>query len=437
MDIHIRGIPYNIDELTLTRHLADTLHHNPGFQRYQAGGLLNFKVFLFQDKKMRRHAHSGSGVFTLPQDRIAMDFLDQYRYGLRIAGQTISFQRSNKPPRPDVLEEIRLMPYRDPEAIRQQQDRLATLSETVHLDDVQYAWQCRDYTISTEWHWREVTEDLFRSDLFYLHFKDETREFIIRNTPRPGRPEYFLRVRYARITSTELDSSSRSILLQLESAPVIESQSNTLSFNPFNGILERIEAKRERLAFLGTDHGLVAPYTWVTLRLVCRSLGDLGEFRRMAEIANIEVQDRSRTVERRALFAPRLLSSLLRWLQTLDYFVAFQCEALHKGMLLDTAELLAVRSKIEDLVRTRGSDYTVAVMREFRLRLQDLWYQEGDSTVNECLSGAIAAIQEADPDSSSGMSSDNRLFNCLHVSFTPTVMRLRGPFPDTSNRILI
>ena len=105
-------------------------------------------------------------------------------------------------------------------------------------------------------------------------------------------------------------------------------------------------------------------------------------------------------------------------------------------MLLDTVELLNLRPLINDLVRSRGLQHTTKVVRQFGLYLRKLWdEEEEEEDVNSCFT---MAMKDADQNGTEiqGSNIDERLIQCLHVTFTPTGMKLRGPFPDTSNRIL-
>ncbi|KIJ54982.1 hypothetical protein M422DRAFT_152897 [Sphaerobolus stellatus SS14] len=337
---------------------------------------------------------------------------------MRVEGRTIMFTISKSPPRTDVLNEIRLMPYRDPQAIQEMQERLANLSEQVSLDDVQYGWHCRDSVISVEWQWTDLNHG---TDLLNLTFREESRELIIQNVPMEGQPIYMIRIRYSGIQTVELDSKSKSILFILDSPPSLE-QAESMDLNLLADIFElpRSEAKRKKLSYLPGDHEVISPYTWAALRIVCRSLTDLAEFRRMAETVNLYIQDGSRTIERRRLFAPAQLRKLQCWLASVEFLVGFQCEGLHRALLIDTIELLDLRARIESLCAIRGVEHTVEILRRFRLRLRDIWTREEALTA-----GLHTALQ-----------TDDRLFNCHHVIFTPTGMELKGPFPDSSNRIL-
>lgn len=434
----MRNIPYTADHITLTLQLAPIIH-SPQFERYATspGGLpINFKVFLLPDKRNRRHPHSGSGKLTVPNEQIGNVLLRDFRT-IIMDGRTIFLQKSKNPPRPDHLGEVRLLPYRDPHAIREKEKRLADMSGIVYLRHVQFAWLCRDDKLSIEWQWDSDDEELFPEFLatYHLEFDEETREVKVKRSD-----ENFITlmaIRYSRIEAVETDSATKTIVLFLETPPSFEKEENrglAELFSPIPGL--QIEKKRRlKLKYLNNSHAHVAPFTSDLLRLECESLTGLAEFKRMADLANLNPQDRPRSVERRRLFSETKQQLLQEWLRELDWSVAFQCEALHKGRHLDTLELLNIRSSINQLVDSHGPKYTTQMLRQFALYLRDFWYAEEAMTVQSIFALAREAIDQSGPELQAPKL-DGSLFMCLHVQITPTGMKLRGPFPDTSNRIL-
>jgi RNA-dependent RNA polymerase len=429
MDIFLQNIPYTVDDIRLTLQLEPVLH-SPLFESYSnSPGLpINFKVYLFPDKRSRRNPHSGSGTVTVPSEKIGKALLRHYSgSGISIDGRRISLKPSNRKPRSDTLGEIQLLPYRDPRAIREKEIRLADLSNHVELQEVQFAWQCRDDKLSVEWQWDHEQAPLFGGPKYTLLFKEESREIIVK------RSEIFsdtmIALRYSRVQAVETDSNAKAILLLLESSPSFEKEMH-LSFDLGTG-----KNKRQKLTHVDPGHELVAPFAWGTLRLVCKSLTGLAEFKRMASLANITVHDRRRSVEWRGLFSERYQRRLQEWLGRTEWSVAFQCEVLYRELLLDTVELLDLCSSIEVLVHDHGPQHTVQVLRQFGLHLKNLWYLEESSTVRSCFDQARDEIAQSAVDIQTA-NLDRSLFQCLHVQFTPTAMRLRGPFPDASNRIL-
>ncbi|KAF8527347.1 RNA dependent RNA polymerase-domain-containing protein [Gautieria morchelliformis] len=434
MEIFLQNIPYPVDDIRLTLELAPVLH-SPLFEGYSTspGLLINFKVYLFPDKRYRRHPHSGSGTLTVPSEKIGNALLKYYSgNGLTMDGRRISLKPSKHKPRSDTLGEIQHFPYRDPRAIREKESRLADFSNKIQLQDVQFAWQCRDDKTSIEWQWNheQVQFDQFdqlsgNSPRYTLLFKEESREIIVRRSA--GSSETTIVARYSRVQAVETDSNAKAILLLLESSPSLEK-----GINPLPG---EQKIKRRKLTHLDSDHAVVAPFAWNILRLVCESLTGLAEFKRMASLANINVHDHRRPVVWRGLFAEKYQRQLQQWLGRTEWSVAFQCEALYRDLLLDTVELLDLGFRIETLVRNHGPQYTVQVLRQFGLHLRDLWYLEESSTVWSCFEQARDEIAQSGADIQTA-NLDKNLFQCLHVTFTPTAMKLRGPFPDASNRIL-
>ena len=430
MDIIMRNIPYTTDNVRLTQRLAAILH-TPKFERYSIspGFPINFKVHLFSDEH-RRYPHSGSGILTLHSKEIGQALLQDYACtGIGIEGRFIRLQPSEKQPRSDVVGEVQLLPYRDPLAILEKEKRLADLSRQVRLQSVQFAWLCRDRTLSIEWQWDNDEEILlFTVPTYHLYFHEDTRQVKVKRSGDSTVTS--IGMRYSRIEAVETDSSTKSIVLFLETPPFFEEARGQAL------VAESGKSKRRKLKYLNALHEPMAPFTWKVLRLVCQSLVDLSEFKRMAELANLTVNDRRRPGEWRRLFSEGKLKRLEGWLGTLDWSVAFQCEALHRNLLLNTAELLNLRSGINELVSSRGPQHTTTVLRQFGLYLRELRpEEEEEEDVNSCFT---MAMKDTDQNGTEiqGPNIDLRLVQCLHVTFTPTGMNLRGPFPDTSNRIL-
>ncbi|KAF8507374.1 RNA dependent RNA polymerase-domain-containing protein [Hysterangium stoloniferum] len=488
MEIFMRNIPHTVDDIQLTFALEPVLHE-PTFSRHiTTGGPMNFKVFLFPDKRHHRYLHSGCGTLTLPSEIVGQEFLQQFAHNVppfrrfRIENRQILFQLSNRPPRADVLGEIQLLPYRDPQAIRDEKDRLASLVSEVGLTDVQFMWQCRDYSLSTEWKWnsedgpdlqpevhptverpptsesdigldyiiKNMQFDLDFHDIlgevsdvrgYKLKFQPQTRRIVVKESNiLKGR---MIIMRYSRIEAVEIDVSEKSLIFYLTAEPSYEKVKSKATSMPWmmllNGILESApESPREKLISINDQHALVAPYTWNVIRLVCDTSKDINEFRRMAEVENIYIHDRTLTIVNLGRFAPSVLEELEAWLSTLSWDVAFQCKQLYTNMLLDPVELLSLRPNISDLINACGSDHVSEVLRQFGLKLGQLWDDDGDGdrTFEQCFTEAASDILQSGRRQQLESDDKARLYRCLHVTFTPSRMTLTGPFPDTSNRIL-
>ncbi|KAF8507372.1 RdRP-domain-containing protein [Hysterangium stoloniferum] len=432
MDVFMRDIPYMVDDTTLTLELARVLHNPPFTQHAPSGTLINFKVHLLPDKKYRRHPHSGSGSLTLPSTAIGEEFLRLFCNGYRSAkleghSRQITFGRSNRSPRPDVLGEIRLMPYRNPNAIRETQAREHNLSGVVRLRDVQYLWSCRDFSYSVEWEWKK--EDRQDQAVTYrLRFKEDTREVVVERALQPFTD--MIAMRYSRIQVVEVDNSSRSLVFFLELPPSYERAST-----PNVPAISRSSVKRQKLDGLNDSHKLVGPFTWNIIRLVCPSPTDLAEFIRMAEVAGLHVGDRTHTITREGRFSPAVLDKVRARIAALPWSVAFQCEMLIRDQRLDARELLDIQPHISQVLRDRGPEQTEKVVKQFGSDLRRLWNNEDGETCEACF---IEARNEVARNKMLQKPPDHgpRLFQCLHVAFTPSGMVLGGPFPDTSNRIL-
>ncbi|KAF8507373.1 RNA dependent RNA polymerase-domain-containing protein [Hysterangium stoloniferum] len=467
------NIPYSVDDIQLTLALEPVLHE-PLFARHITNNApMNFRVFLFPHKLRHRYPHSGNGTLTLPSEIVGQEFLLQFSHNsqppprrLLLKTRQISFRLSKHLPRKVVLREIQLLPYQDPRAIPDEQANLVHLSGEISLTDIQFMWQCRDYSLCTEWSWNSDDDLCFQTELhpslerllgsklghdvdhldfqacgYKLRFYPQTRWILVEE--RNILKSRMIIMCYSRIKAVEIDVSTKSLVFNLTAQPFYERLNPTLVAAKVCAALFNEEPvqpahtpKREKLLSINDRHALVAPYTWSIIRLVCDSSSGVEEFRRMAEVENIHVYDRTLAIINIGRFAPYVLAELEAWLSNLSWGVAFQCKQLHAHTLLDPVELLSLRSNISDLIDVHGPDHVVKVLRQFSLKLGQLRDGDGNRTFEQCFTEAAGDVVQSTARPQPESDYKARLFRCHHVTFMPSKMILAGPFFDTSNRVL-
>lgn len=442
------SIGFGVSKEQLKIELARVLHspeyrHHPGIQFP-----MNFEVIIH---KKKGHSPFRTGILTVPAEAVGQHFLQEFSgptsHRSMVLGTRIKFQLSNKPPRPHVLEEVRRVPYIDP---REETDRRRVASEllerTVALRAVQFGWECRDNIFSIEW---ERICDA-RCELYYheerrefhikLYLANVTRIISIRashimwasagldKTERPHLPVLFLTLSYPPAYETELSQIDMSIH-QMEFMQLLV---NLASPTP--------PPARQRWSYFEDGQKHFAPFVSTALRLVCRDPRDLEVFRDLCHHAQMQTDDYLYPVERRELFAPDIQDDYDAWVRRLPWKIAFHVELLVRRRLVDMKEALGLRAKISRVRQTKGDAHTALFLRHFATQAKTLfWYTDDDrsptTSVGDLFSRCerdyvpVKRIKLRGPPNTD-------VFECLHVTVTPTTYYLDGPYPERSNRVM-
>ena len=377
---------------------------------------------------------------TLPWEEVGQRFLNEYGIlGLSLDSRTIIFSLSRKPPRTDVVETIRRLPYLDPKAVEQQNTRDSYLrSEFVSIKTLQFGWECRDQVFSIEW------EETFAhpSQLF---FEPERREIRIKIF-NPNETK-IVAMRFSQIswTSAHISHSHQpAIYFSLSMPPAFESEDPRAHLfqanNPFSDINPYDQNPRQRCTAISSSHEPYAPYTSLAIRLVCRTLQDLAKFRELCETAHFPATptDYGYPVEYRGLFSQKVQQTLRDSLKKLPWLVRFQVQSLIQSFAVDFKEMLALLPSIERVFISKGERYTSGLLRHFSGLVKALFSTEdmhvATETVDQCF---VRSVQEyrKQPGTISQTNSEN-VFDCLHALITPTTIFFDGPYPERSNRVI-
>uniref|UniRef100_D8PK67 RNA-dependent RNA polymerase n=1 Tax=Schizophyllum commune (strain H4-8 / FGSC 9210) TaxID=578458 RepID=D8PK67_SCHCM len=433
MDIFMKNIGFNTTQYELTQCLADILHHEP-YTRL-SGLPINFNVRLFKDKNGGVRQHRGIGILTVPTLDIGNLFLHEYggpfttkrctpRSG---QGRAIQFQKANRqPPDPSILEDIRRLPYQDPQAVRQQNERTNYLQRNqIAVSAVQFGWDCRDAVFSIEW------EETFQWNDAYVMFDDERREIRVRmrHPDSPGRL-LAIAMRYTQIMiiSAPRHSDNPAITISLSVAPFFESEVP----NPSQ------DDRRVRLPHLPFGHHEdVVAFTSLALRLVLPSQESLRRFHEVAAVADVHhLDDCDYPAVRRNIFGPIVMGRIQEWQRHFPWAVSFQIEGLLRCLHMGPDELLTFMPRVHAIHRRHGTSYTALFLKYFQSRLV-AWvqYEDESESIDECFQRATKEFAKQ------GLNevvkpTDGSVFDSLHVIVTPTTMILEGPFPERSNRII-
>jgi hypothetical protein len=94
--------------------------------------------------------------------------------------------------------------------------------------------------------------------------------------------------------------------------------------------------------------------------------------------------------------------------------------------------------EIIHIIGTQGAAFTATVLKKFASRVELMFWDEGEAeerTILQCLLETkrevlkYTTIQTVKPNEGS-------LCDTYHVTITPTTMKLEGPLPDRSNRVI-
>ncbi len=110
---------------------------------------------------------------------------------------------------------------------------------------------------------------------------------------------------------------------------------------------------------------------------------------------------------------------------------------------MDPGELLGLRSDIERLRDNAGVDVLAEFLPIFRVELEKQWYSDASEShepANRCF---VRVLSERNlkkrqgwiPNVPRAKGAAEGLFDCLHVTVTPTRVQLLGPYPERSNRV--
>ncbi|KAG6842522.1 hypothetical protein C0991_000048 [Blastosporella zonata] len=424
MEVFMHNISYNVTHHRLTTELS-TILHGPRYSHF-ASVSLNFHVNLFKDKK-GYNQHGGCGILTLSNEEIGRQFLSDYgspaSLSCTVGDRRITFKISNRAPRPEILESIARRPYIDPKAVEEKEriDRVFR-EEKVMVKTLQFGWECRDFVFSVEW--EQSLDDC------HLRFDDERRDLRIRIT-RPFDDTLAIAMLFNNLRTKSVHrtlSGEPVIFLTLESPPAFESE-------PLNTTMPR-----KRLSALPlTDHARVSPYVSRAIRLVCKTQRDLTTFLKLCKNAKIRhISEIESLVERRGLFAQSVARRVDRWLQSLNWCIAFQVESLLRNLSLDMTEVLQLMPDIDKLRKAKGKRYVAELLTYFGPRALELSWDDPDQEVESIMDCFRQTQKDFQVHHSffNSQSVDPSLFEAYHVEVTPTTMRLSGPHPERSNRII-
>ena len=224
--------------------------------------------------------------------------------------------------------------------------------------------------------------------------------------------------------------SIKVIIFDLHTPPNFEQES--YNGRAPNGVERKEQRKtRDRIHAIDEAHALIAPYAH-HLRVVLAEKDDLLLFEKVCYIAECQPRpDRVPCVDARPMkfFSTRDLNHVQRWIQTMDWKIAFQIEGYLRSGFLNTHDLLVtLRQPIEDAIQYYGPEKASEFLRLFSVALKR---RRLDEDPGECL-----ARTRADHVTIKPLRLALGHISCHHIIVTPSRILLEGPYTTQSNRVI-
>ncbi|KAH6909391.1 RNA dependent RNA polymerase-domain-containing protein [Coprinopsis sp. MPI-PUGE-AT-0042] len=125
-----------------------------------------------------------------------------------------------------------------------------------------------------------------------------------------------------------------------------------------------------------------------------------------------------------------LMRSLVHQLKTLPFPIGFQLEALVRNTLLSPYQALSLLPKLQELARIHQNDHFIDhLLRRFVMKLREDPTQLKDPVIT--FQKLSMSLKFPPP-----VSTDSKMFDCYHVTCTPSRFVLEGPYPTGFNRII-
>ena len=415
----MRNIPYAVDEIQLNRQLQPILHGANFESVFQGGAPYDYRIQLFKGKR-RGQSHSGNGIITVPTEAIGLRLIELG--SIVVHGRSVIFTRSNKP---TLFERVAMVqrPYQDPAVREQEEQRRADLATKIDISWVQFCWAG----------FREVSIEWQSQGSWRVSFDDNNRAIVLQLGP------WRIVIRNTTIDSIEVDSDF--CHLSLEVPPTLEVEPET-DAGPFNlasirEILGLAPPPRDRRTMLEEAQEAIIPFVNVIRFRFANRYSDVEKFKSKMRLIDRRVHAyRGPEPTHRGLFTPDSLAQLQEWCQHQEYSIAFQVHAILSKRLVAPAMLLDLVPILQQIIQDLKSEEVVDVLKRFGQLISEP--EEGLENWNPrrflefCINNRATIVSRRVVSREEA----SRLFECYHVTITPTSQLLSGPIPETSNRVL-
>ena len=416
----MRNIPYAVDEIALNRQLQRTLH-GPIFEPvFQGGAPYDYRIQLFKGKR-RGQGHGGCGIITVPTEAIGLRLIELG--SIAVHGRQVIFTRSNKPARPEHIAIVQRA-YQDPEIRERAEQRRADLASQIGVSRVQLCWSG----------FREVSIEWENQGSSTVSFDDNNRAIVLQLG------SWRIVIRNTTIDSIEDDGDF--CHLSLDVPPMLEVEPMTDDAFGFNTLREALGLEpqpqpRSRQSTLEEGQEAIIPFANVLRFRFTSPHSGVEKFKSKMRLIDRRVHAyRGPDPAYRGYFTSHSLGLLQEWCQHREYQIAFQVHAILCKRLIAPVALLDLVPTLEQSIQDLRPDEVVDILKRFGHLISEP--EEGMENwrptqfLKDCIDKRATNVSRrvVSPEEAS------RLFECYHVTITPTSQLLSGPIPETSNRVL-
>jgi RNA-dependent RNA polymerase len=431
MEVFMRNLHYELDELQLTRELEPILH-GPQFQGLSENTPFNFIVRLLKGRRghSQTQRNRGLGKLLLPSEVIGNRLLFLANTTpIVVRGRRIFMEKSrNNVERDDMV--ILKEPYQDPAVRGTQEPYRAENSGPIPMliTTVNFGWWCHDGKVSLEW-------SSLPTDPWEIEFLPDNHYWALRS-----RSGLNILIALKAVHSGAL--GARSCVFWLERAPIFEQNNINEAFDEENSMDELVEdfqatsissktaAKRNRLVTLDPKQKKIFAYLRV-IQITFDTHHSVQEFRAKAQEIGLPYDAEYPDLVQRNLFPSTAFRYFHLLMVSLPYEIAFQLEALLSRCQFNLRELLELQPRLTTAMRQHPPSTISTCIRALEQRRDE----NPEASTIELFSDLVSAIRN-DGQVKSFMQPTPDLFHCHHVTVTPTSLILQGPLPHETNRVI-
>ncbi|KIJ35731.1 hypothetical protein M422DRAFT_261913 [Sphaerobolus stellatus SS14] len=377
----------------------------------------------------------GTGFLTLPTKQLGthfLNFIHQRRVNIKVKSHILRLTPSVTAPRSTLICILKEVPFQDPDIAQAKEELKKALVHSVPLASLQIGiflpqpakTGLPGIIFSPEWEGSYSDRGdggllfEFPHKLLRICIGDYT-DIIVQNVIIT-----FVNLKKVYM-GWELGCASTAPAFELEGI-----------YRTTTGKREDNENIRQRVSYFTEGHQRIAPYAH-QIRLELKdgeeSLELFVDMCRQAELPEpVWLRSGRVDVQRLNVFSSKNLNKIERWLKTLPWLIAFQCEALLRNLRLNALQLLSLEPRIIQLTKTRDVTTARDILRHFHTVLRSKAKAESLEKAFE------RAVQEHEVlRINDTHRSTTAFFEAHHVSFTPTAMRLEGLYIYQSNRVVL
>jgi RNA-dependent RNA polymerase len=432
MEVFITNVTPRASESDVTRAIACVLHDGSYDDLYPP--LINFRVYLFAS--CDGPGHRGQGKLTLPHQDVGTRFLGDFGLirgyrgrGLAVCGKLVQFEQSRSAPREDVLAEIQRMHYDDPQAAEDQRKLWQRFREQqVDLFAIQFGW-CPDEIFSSfsEEYRREcAVYGFMQIDLEVRllrikdHYEDSTHVIVV----------HFSQVKHARVGHV---GGQGVIYMSLRRPPTFERE--TLPWDRDGDI----ELLRERERAFDEEHAENVAWTSYCLRLIISEDQDLEAFSMLWRDAGLAIVENPPPPPAAPghLFGIENRNAYAALLEDLDWDVAVQLEALTSLLVAHLQDVVRnLAQPLRAAVARHGSAFVARLLRRVISELQQQAFHGRRETLVQCFERCRRSLRRNPERRTRARRAEDGMFECIHITVTPSRIIPQGPFPEQGNRVV-